>query len=215
MYTQRNWVKIFTELGALWIHDKNPKHPHALLASGMHSSGFFNITKIIRKPTVLHEACGELSEKISHRLTCPPQVVICSSLKSITVAHECAVRFASNMAFTQKDKEYEGVMRLKQFSIKEGTTVIVIEDVITTGWTTRKTIKELECENKLIVLSIIGTLVNHSESDTFGVNKNKRKIVSLVKHPMKTWKALDCPLCNSGSEALRPEESWRRLTNFS
>ena len=31
-----DWMQEFKRIGALWIHDENPKRPHVVLASGLH-----------------------------------------------------------------------------------------------------------------------------------------------------------------------------------
>ena len=50
------WRRRFEELEAFWVHDDNPKRPHALLTSGNHSNGFFNASKVIAHPRILARA---------------------------------------------------------------------------------------------------------------------------------------------------------------
>jgi len=205
MYGSTNWLEEFARLDALWIHDGNPAHPHALLTSGMHSAGFFNATKVAERPCVLQSACGELSHRINILLQNDvPHVVVGSAFGAITIAHECAKTLNARTMFTQKVR---GEMRLERFSIKPGTNVVVVEDVMTTGDTTLKTIKELE-ELRAFVLPEIGVLVNRSGTKEL----EGRNIVSLIDHPMPEWKEKNCPLCKAGSKAVRPKEHWEELT---
>ena len=60
---EKEWIDFLTDLGCLWIHDDNPKRPHALLTSGKHSNGFFNASKIIENPDVTEWVCKDLIEK--------------------------------------------------------------------------------------------------------------------------------------------------------
>lgn len=207
-----NWMKEFSRLDALWIHNDNPKRPHALLTSGKHSSGFFNATKVIENPCVMQSACTDLSRKILDQLTLRlrveyPQAVVGSAFGAITIAHECAKKMSAKMAFTQK---VDGGMALTRFSVEADESVLPVEDVMTTGNTTLKTIDALE-KAGANVLPFVGVLVNRSGSNMLG----DRKIISLIEHPMPTWEADDCPLCKKGSGALRPKEHWAELTDLS
>ncbi len=101
MNTRTNWEEKFSKLGALWIHDGIQSHPHALLTSGKHSSGFFNATKVVENPKILERACAELSIKVSTFMGGPlPEVVVGSAFGAITIAHECTKSLGAKMAFT-------------------------------------------------------------------------------------------------------------------
>lgn len=54
------WINKYRQLGALWIHDGNPKRPHALLTSGNHSSGFFNSRIVIAEDPLMREVAKDL-----------------------------------------------------------------------------------------------------------------------------------------------------------
>lgn len=209
MATHTNWEQRFVELGALWIHDENPQHPHALLTSGMHSSGFFNATSVIEHPHILEQACQELMKRTSNYLQLKgepsPKVVIGSAYGAITIAHECAKSIGARMAFTEKE---QGGMTLSHFSLQKNEYVIPVEDVLTTGRTTLKTISAIY-RHDAIVLPVIAVFVNRSGKNTL----DGRKIISLVENPMPKWEKGECPHCKEGSEALRPKTHWRELTN--
>lgn len=40
------WKTLFEEQGVLWQHDGNPSRPHPILASGLHTDGYFNARKL-------------------------------------------------------------------------------------------------------------------------------------------------------------------------
>lgn len=208
--SSNQWASHFARLGALWIHDGNPENPHALLTSGMHSAGFFNATEVVKEPCVTQCACQELSRRIITELAKndlpekSPQVVIGSAFGAITIAHECAKFLSARMAFTEKA---DGKMSLKRFFVTDGERALVVEDVITTGTTTQKTIAELE-QRGAYVLPVIAAFTNRSGKDTL----NGKKIVSLIEHPMPTWTPAECPLCKDGSKVLRPKVHWDELS---
>ena len=98
-------------------------------------------------------------------------------------------------------------MKLKRFDILPGSNALVVEDVFTTGETTRQTITALE-EKGIVIWPIIGVLVNRSGENCL----NGRQVVALIDRPMPIWSAEDCPLCKQGSEAIRPKANWTQLT---
>ncbi len=61
---QRQWIQKFTELGAYWLHDGNPNRPHALLASGNHSDGYFDASLVIADPALLNQSGTDLRKRL-------------------------------------------------------------------------------------------------------------------------------------------------------
>ncbi|MBX4210805.1 hypothetical protein KW783_02415 [Candidatus Parcubacteria bacterium] len=57
-------IRVYQEKDALWIHDGNPKRPHALLTSGKHSGGFFNSKLVTEDPELLQEAAANLGVRL-------------------------------------------------------------------------------------------------------------------------------------------------------
>ncbi|MDD5750019.1 MAG: phosphoribosyltransferase family protein [Patescibacteria group bacterium] len=199
-----NFLEILKQMGALWIHDDNKRRPHALLSSGKHSNGFFNASLATSNPDVLHQLCKALLRQVdfSRQL---PQMVVGSAMGAVTMAYEIARQLdgKTEAGFTEK---VDQLMELKRFSIKRNHKVLVVEDVITTGGTTRKTIDAIERAGGAL-LPFILTLVNRSDSGQLdGYN-----IISLIQHHLPIWDADDCPLCRAGSKALRPKDNWDKL----
>lgn len=200
----------YKKIGAFWVHDDNPKRPHALLTSGKHSNGFFNGSKVIVDPQLLRRSllsilwCDEGPKHLSHR----PKYVVGSALGAINIAHTMAEILGTKSCFTEPNV-IDGVkhMELKRFSISPKSDVLVVEDVLTTGGTTLKTIKALEDKGVFVLPSIL-VLVNRSGMVRLG----DRKIFSLIDHHMPIWEPDECPLCKAGSEAVRPKDNWDRLT---
>lgn len=206
---EEQWMEKFKETGALWIHDDNPKRPHALLTSGNHSNGFFNGSLVIKYPILLSDAVQDLLSKLKEY---KPNQVIGSAFGAITIAHEMAKNFSCQFGFTEPvTEDGEKKMALKRFSV-EGQKVLLVEDVMTTGGTTIKTamaVKEGEGE----VVPVVGVLVNRSGREYLdcGEGIGKLKIVALIDRSMPMWTPEECPLCQRGSEAIRPKGNWDKL----
>lgn len=221
--TSMEWVQTFLGFGALWIHDQNPKRPHALLTSGLHSAGFWNFGVFTESPKLVEQAASDLLEKLRsedargftmHRVA----RVVGPAMGAITLAHELARqigRWRSGSCKTAyAEKTDGGVMTINRAGIIPGEIVLVCEDVTTSGKSGNATAEAVMASGGN-VLPLIATVVNRSDSnEAFG-----RKIVALVggdvlhTYPYGTWSAEECPLCKAGSEALRPKEkgNWARL----
>ena len=205
--SQQKWIKKLEELGALWIHDKNPKRPYALLTSGKHSNGFFNMTKVMEHPKLLEEVCKEIVHQ--NPLDEKPDIVVGSALGAITIAHVFAKQLGAKFAFTEKD-EVQNIMALKRFNIEPGDKVLIVEDVMSTGGTTLKTIKTLEGIGAEILPEIFLIVNRLGEKELDG-----KKIKALIDYPMPTWKPGKCPFTEDGQEpvpAVRPKQNWEDLT---
>jgi orotate phosphoribosyltransferase len=215
--SQDGWIECYERKGALWIHDGNADRPHALLTSGLHSSGFFNSELVMEDSYLLDEACADLVETLetvchSHRRL----RVVGPAMGAITLAdglarHLAEVRLPSGClrAYTEKEGEGENLkMVFKRTTIHEGEEILLCEDVLTTGGSVGRAVKAVE-EAKGIVLPYIAILVNRS-----GLSEvDGRKIVALIDCSMPMWAAEECPLCKQDSEAIRPKgkENWARL----
>jgi orotate phosphoribosyltransferase len=84
------------------------------------------------------------------------------------------------------------------FGIRPGENVIVVEDVITTGGSTRETIKTLEEAGASVIgaAAIIDRSAGHAE---LGI-----PLVALAKLEVPSVAASDCELCASGDIAIKP-----------
>ncbi len=101
-------------------------------------------------------------------------------------------------------------MKLARFEVKPGQKVLVVEDTISTGGSTLKTIEGIEKSGVPVenILPYIVCLVNRSGSSKLG----GRDIRALLTLNITNWKAEDCPYCKAGSQVVRPKADWAALT---
>ncbi|MDQ5928017.1 MAG: orotate phosphoribosyltransferase [Patescibacteria group bacterium] len=218
MRNSEDWIRIYKEREALWIHDGNPRREHALLSSGLHSGGFFNSELVMDDPCLLDDACQALLERLLeegfdindvHRVVGP-------AMGAITIAHDLARRIGRRRGrpclrgYTEKmeGEAPDKVMVFKRTSIRAGEMILPVEDVITTGGSISATITAIAV-GCAWATPFVATLVNRSGRTKFG----DQKIVALIDRPMPTWTPDMCPLCKEGSKAIKPKgsESWARL----
>lgn len=220
--SSEEWRKVFEDLHAFWIHDGNLKRPHALLTSDVHSSGFFNGSLVIENPHLLMDACADLLEKSTVSAlgkrpkgeeNIPPYLKVFGSANGATdISFAFGYLLGCKRGFTEKANDLLGkkYMEIKRFAVSSLDIIVLVEDVITTGNTTRQSIHALEMAGlgNRNVWNEIFTLVNRSGIQTL----DGRRIVSLVEEYMPTWTPEECPLCKAGSRAVRPKGNWDAFT---
>ncbi|HYG75873.1 MAG TPA: phosphoribosyltransferase family protein [Planctomycetota bacterium] len=202
-----NWQTTFQDHGAIWIHDGKKARPHALLTSGLHSDGFVNCTLVTQHASLLQQIVSS-PEGLAPKLPAEKvDWVIGSAYGAVTFAYAVALQLKAKTGFTEKDGE---AMKLSRFEIGKNETVLVVEDTISTGGSTLKTIEGIlksgvPADN---ILPYIVCLVNRSGSDQLA----GRALRPLIKTDIHTWQPAECPLCKAGSQAVRPKSHWRELT---
>jgi orotate phosphoribosyltransferase len=201
-----DWLAEFKEKGALWVHDGRTASPHALLTSGLHSDGYVNGTKIVEDPAFLQRAVDPPDGLASFVSGLRADWVIGSAMGAITLAFAVAHHLGAKAGYTEKDGEK---MELKRFEVPSGATILLVEDVISTGGSTLKTVEGIRraTSSKVRFLPFLLSLVNRSGQDCLG----DWEIRSLLALRVQTWAAQECPLCRQGSPALRPKGQWERL----
>ncbi len=217
--TSEEWIREYRRKDALWIHDGNMSRPHAKLASGKHSNGFFNSRLVIPDEVLLRDAATDLLKLFAR------QSGDISKVHGVVGPQTGATKLAEFisdqiMAFNRGDcfyaspaKSGDGAEKLMMFSDEEasllpGQTVLLCEDVLTTGGSVDLTAVAVERAGG-VALPFILVLVNRSGLE----EASGKKIVALIDRPMPMWEIEECPLCVAGSEAIpaKDPENWKRL----
>jgi orotate phosphoribosyltransferase len=166
---------------------------HFILSSGLHSDRYIQCALVLQHPRVAEKLCSELAAKLRHL---GASTVAAPALGGVIVAHEVARALGVRALFTERQ---DGVMTLRRgFSLKPGEPTLVVEDVITTGLSTRETIRCVEAAGGKVVG--VGSLIDRSGgSADLGLPK-----AALATLAVQNYKPEDCPLCKSGIPAVKP-----------
>lgn len=213
-----DWIGAYKKKDALWIHDGNPKRPHALLTSGKHSNGFFNSRLVIPDEVLLTEAALDLVEIFASayggyfedvEVVVGPQTG--ATKLAELVSGEFAKKtnsqcFSSSPAKGEIDGERVMIFSDEDLKLLSGKSVLLCEDVISTGGSIDLT-AEAVVNAGGVVMPYVLTLVNRSGLSEIGC----RRVISLIDREMPMWEPDDCPLCKQGSEAVRPKDNWKLL----
>jgi orotate phosphoribosyltransferase len=170
---------------------------HFLLSSGLHSPRYVQCARVLMDPDLATRLGAELARALESVLEGQkPDVVVAPALGGVLVAHEVARAFGSRGLFTERQ---DGVMTLRRgFRLEPDEKVVVVEDAITTGKSTREVIDAVQLRGGRLIA--VGSLVDRSVGEVeFGVPRR-----SLLRLEVPTWEAAACPLCAAGSPPEKP-----------
>lgn len=207
----KDWTDILIQTGALWMHNGSKDVPHALLASGKHSNGYSNGTKIIGNPKLLAEVVEAMRALIADELTKnPPQYVVGPAMGAIAIGYEMARQLGTGFIFTEPKETPEGkIQELKRFDIPKEARVLLVEDMVTTGGSIQQTVNAIEKAGG-IVLPVIPIILDRSQGKSL-VIQNQRIVPLITLKTIDSWDSAECPLCAMGSMPLAPKANWEKF----
>jgi len=166
---------------------------HFLLSSGLHSEKYLQSALVLQQPDIATQLCAALAV---HFKGSRIEVVIAPALGGVFVSHETARALGVRAIFAER---VNGELTLRRgFTIKQGERVLVVEDVITTGKSTKETIRVVQQAGGEVIAA--ASLVDRSNGKAdLGV-----PYTSLVTLDVPTYAAESCPLCKSGSMPIKP-----------
>ena len=197
-----------------WIHDGDPSKPHAELSSGLCSNAFFECQAVLEHPNLNEILAYQLYKKLTENGIEKVDWVIGSPYAAITFSYEVAKAFGAAHGFAEKDPSNSSGKKMvwRRRTIPEGATVLQIEELITTSNTFREVRRAIEEGNKYSVnfISVVGALVHRPSK--LPASYGNRKVVALVEKEVWAINPSKCPLCEAGSERVRPKSNWDKLT---
>jgi orotate phosphoribosyltransferase len=188
--SQEEVLRIFAESGALLSG-------HFLLTSGLHSPRYLQCALVLQHPRTAERLGTALAaEAAADGRIGEIDLVIAPALGGVILAHEVARALGVRALFTERQ---DGTMVLRRgFQIAPGERALVVEDVVTTGGSTREVIEAVRSHGG--VAAGAGSLIDRSGGVVdLGV---PRHALAVLEVP--TYKAEDCPLCREGSVAIKP-----------
>src|SRR5262247_2963299 len=194
--TGEDILKIFEENGALL-------KGHFLLTSGLHSDCYLQSALTLQHPAVAEELCAELAAKVK----ADPNIsridlVIAPALGGVIVAHEVARALGVGVRAIFTERQEKTMTMRRGFQIKPGERCLVVEDVITTGGSTREVIEVVEKYGGVAVGA--GSLIDRSlksDGSVVDLGLPRRALAALE---VATYAPEECPMCREGSIAIKP-----------
>ncbi|HKH74516.1 MAG TPA: orotate phosphoribosyltransferase [Vicinamibacterales bacterium] len=166
---------------------------HFRLTSGLHSPGYLQCALVLQHPAHA-EACGT---EIAHRVrNLGAQVVLSPALGGIVIAQEVGRALGIRAIFAERQ---DGKLMLRRgFALTPGERVLVVEDVVTTGGSTRETIEVARAAGAQVVgaASIIDRSGGQQSLDV--------PYHALATLAVPTYEPEVCPLCAAGQPVVKP-----------
>jgi orotate phosphoribosyltransferase len=184
-------LNLFSETGAYL-------EGHFRLSSGLHSSGYLQSALVLRYPHFAEllgrKLAAALSPLTDHE---PIGLVISPALGGLIIGHEVARAMGVPFLFTERDADRKMSLR-RGFSIEPGEKVVVIEDVITTGGSTREVIDVVRALGGVPIAA--GAIIDRSGGEAeLGI---PRQCLETLLVP--TYEAAGCPMCLRGEAVTKP-----------
>jgi orotate phosphoribosyltransferase len=178
-------LKLFRETNALL-------EGHFLLSSGLHSPVYLQCALALQHP----RDAAELGREIALAVNDSFDLVASPAIGGLVIGF--AVAQALDLPFVWTERQ-NGEMTLRRgFDVSGAGKVLVIEDVITTGGSTRECISALE-ENGATVAAAASIIDRSNGTADVGVPR-----VSLVSLDVPTYEPSSCTLCADGSQPEKP-----------
>lgn len=183
---EQHLLTIFQQTGALL-------EGHFQLTSGLHSPRYLQCALVLQYPEHAEFVGRALAAKFRDDRV---DAVVAPAIGGIIVAHETARAIGARALFTEREA---GVMTLRRgFRLSRGERVLVVEDVVTTGGSTRETIDAVIDADGVVIGA--GSMVDRSGGAVdVGVKRQ-----SLLTLEVASYDPSECPLCKEGVPPIKP-----------
>jgi orotate phosphoribosyltransferase len=158
----------------------------------LHSAEYLQSAKVLQFPYIAERFAKELASRMPKGET-----IASPAIGGLIVGHEVARAMGVRFIFTERDAD--GKMALRRgFSVEPGESIVVVEDVITTGGSTKEVIDLLQSMGATVPGA--GSIVDRSGGAAdVGVPR-----VALTVLKPEVWPPDFCPLCQQGLPVEKP-----------
>ena len=169
---------------------------HFLLSSGLHSPTYLQCALALQNPKDAAFYGAEIVGDLTRAgLTDGIEVVASPAIGGLVIGF--AVAQVLGVRFTWTERQ-DGEMTLRRGFTLSGEKVLVVEDVITTGGSTRECISALNSAGGNLVAA--ASIIDRSNGTAdVGVPR-----ISLLQLDIPTFPAAECPMCAEGLEPTKP-----------
>jgi orotate phosphoribosyltransferase len=170
---------------------------HFRLTSGLHSPGYLQCALVLQHPQHA-EALGRAIADLTRdwRAT----VVLSPALGGVVIGHEVARALGVRAIFAERQ---DGALMLRRgFMIGETDRVLVVEDVVTTGGSTRETMQVARAAGGRVVGA--ASIVNRGAGSGTSSLGADEPYVALLDIELPTYEPEKCPLCARGLPVVKP-----------
>lgn len=169
---------------------------HFLLSSGRHSAHYLQCARLLMNPERAGRIAMAVAQKIPREIRSEIEAVVAPAMGGIIIGHEMGRAMGVDAMFVERP---EGVFGLRRgFSLTQGTKVLMMEDVVTTGLSSREAIGAIESAGG-IVIAAAAVVDRSAGSAELGV-----PFFPLIELNFPTYAPDELPPELADSEAIKP-----------
>ena len=184
-------IDVFRETGAYLSG-------HFRLTSGLHSNEYLQCARVLQNPALAERMGRELAAQLAPDGSARCGLVASPALGGLIIGHEVARAIGCRFIFTERDAPTGKMILRRGFAVEPGETAVVVEDVVTTGGSTREVIAVLQAAGVRVLGA--GSIIDRTGGKVdLGVPR-----VALAVLETSTWKPEECPLCRDGVPVEKP-----------
>ncbi|HVW86579.1 MAG TPA: orotate phosphoribosyltransferase [Bryobacteraceae bacterium] len=171
---------------------------HFRLTSGLHSPNYLQSAIVLQYPQHAETLGRELSARILPLLgEKKVGVVVSPALGGLIIGHEVARALGVRFIFTERDSDRKMSLR-RGFSLSPGEVAVVVEDVITTGGSTKEVIDIVRAAGAIPAAA--GSIIDRSGGAVdLGIPRAALETLQVTSHDPAS-----CPMCAAGEPVVKP-----------
>jgi orotate phosphoribosyltransferase len=166
---------------------------HFKLSSGLHSNRYLQSALVLQYPEFAEALGVALAERTRHL---QPTVVLSPALGGIVIGQEVGRALGVRAIFAERQ---DGTLVLRRgFTLEASDRVLLVEDVITTGGSTRETAAVAESHGAVVTAA--AAIVDRGSDPA----RLSLPMQTLVRLDVPTHQPDTCPLCANGVPVVKP-----------
>jgi orotate phosphoribosyltransferase len=184
--TETEVLDLFRQSGALL-------EGHFRLSSGLHSDRYLQSALVLQHPDYAEQMGRALAARLEHL---QPTAILSPALGGIVIGQEVGRAMQLRALFAERQ---DGTLMLRRgFTLSPSDRVVVVEDVITTGGSTRETIAVAEAAGATVLGA--AAIVDRGSNPA----RINLPLQALVRMEVPAYPPESCPLCAKGVPVVKP-----------
>ncbi len=171
---------------------------HFRLTSGLHSAEYLQSALVLQHPKAAEKLGRMLAEEVRRQAVEKIGLVVSPALGGLIIGHEVARALDTRFIFMEREATTARMTLRRGFVVNNGEAAVVIEDVITTGGSTRDVIEILQASGVKVLAA--GSIIDRSG----GLADVSVPRVALATLRVAAHYPEQCPMCSLGIPAIKP-----------
>ncbi|MFC0246578.1 orotate phosphoribosyltransferase [Falsochrobactrum ovis] len=181
-------LAVFRESGAIL-------EGHFILTSGLHSPVFLQKARVFMHADKTEKLCKGLAEKIKASDLGQIDYVVGPAIGGLIPSYETSRHLKVPSVWVEREN---GTFRLRRFDVAQGSRVVIVEDIVTTGLSIRETI---DCLKNIGIEVVAAACIVDRSAGKADVGT---KLISLAQYEVPTYSPDNLPPELASLPAVKP-----------